>query len=483
MSGADRLGRGVLGVVAAGWLVVLASILRHGVFVSHDSLSNYVHVWYVQQALWHDHRVPLAMPVIGHGHGLAFPYAFLPWMAAALAWPVLAERAVTAFLVLGFVAAVGATRWAFPELGWSWWAAAALLSPPLVMAPIIGQLPFLWAVAMLLAAVALWRRGHPLGAALAAAAVGGYASRHRAADGHRPGGRGRMARVGARPGGIVPVVGAVGSPRRAGGRGVAPLSPSSRTRRGGRSWSTSQPRWPSARWSWPSRSLSSAPRRRGAPLGSRRRGSAAGVVSRAPRVAGPLVVGLMVAANLAFIRPFDLEYAWKALGRDPNTEVEQFTTTTTFSPRATYRILRAGDGKVGMYQLVRAGARLDSELFPESIDRRSFGDAGRYRKFLRDRHVDFVMVFDSYDRKYRTNEHRLAGVVGVLVARQPDYDVFDVRAVSIETRKVSTTNAASASVMSEWTGRQTWRAHTSSETGSGPWGTSAKTGSWWSGRA
>src|SRR5581483_4538288 len=104
---------------------------------------------------------------------------------------------------------------------------------------------------------------------------------------------------------------------------------------------------------------------------------------------------------------------------EPNVTVEQFTHTAAFAPGATYRILRAGDGKVGMYQLLRGGAQLDSELFPESIDRRSFPTADAYRRFLAKRRVDYVMVFDTYDRKYRTNEHTWAARVGALVTRQP----------------------------------------------------------------
>ena len=51
-----------------------------------------------------------------------------------------------------------------------------------------------------------------------------------------------------------------------------------------------------------------------------------------------------------------------------------------------------------MYQIVRKGGHLDSEFFPESIDRRSWPDPEAYSKFLRTRRVDFVIVFDSYDK-------------------------------------------------------------------------------------
>jgi hypothetical protein len=60
-----------------------------------------------------------------------------------------------------------------------------------------------------------------------------------------------------------------------------------------------------------------------------------------------------------------------------------------------------------MYQLLRAGANLDSEFFPESINRRSWPDAAAYAAFLKRRKVDYVIVYEAYDRRYETNEHQL----------------------------------------------------------------------------
>ena len=75
-----------------------------------------------------------------------------------------------------------------------------------------------------------------------------------------------------------------------------------------------------------------------------------------------------------------------------------------FVPGATYRVLRAHDGKVGMYQVIEHGGRLDSEFFPESIVRRSWPDPETYVRFLGRRRVDYVIAFDEYTRRYRTNE-------------------------------------------------------------------------------
>ena len=62
-----------------------------------------------------------------------------------------------------------------------------------------------------------------------------------------------------------------------------------------------------------------------------------------------------------------------------------------------------------------------------------------YAEFLRKRRVDFVMLWDGYDSRFRTNEHILleelvrAPVPGVDVDRveqTAEFDLFRVRSVS-----------------------------------------------------
>jgi hypothetical protein len=60
-----------------------------------------------------------------------------------------------------------------------------------------------------------------------------------------------------------------------------------------------------------------------------------------------------------------------------------------------------------MYETIRHGGRLDSEFFPESIAIQSWPSAADYSKFLVQRHVDDVMLWHSYTRRWRTNEHAL----------------------------------------------------------------------------
>jgi hypothetical protein len=85
----------------------------------------------------------------------------------------------------------------------------------------------------------------------------------------------------------------------------------------------------------------------------------------------------------------------------------RFSASSQFRPGLTYRLLRTSDGKVGMYQLIRAGGRLDSEFFPESIWGGMFASERDYSDFLRTRHVDEVLVFHQVPGHVHTNEPQL----------------------------------------------------------------------------
>jgi hypothetical protein len=375
-----------LRIVVAGWIVVLFMIIRHRVFVSHDSISNYGHVWYVSEQLWNGDGLPFRMPVIGHGAAYAFPYSFLPWASAALLHPLLGDWVVTLWLVLGCVGVILATFWAFPELRRGWWAAAALVNPAIVTAAIIGQLPFLWAMTMLVAGIGCWRRGRRWEAAVL---VGLAQATH--------------------PAMVLPI-------------GLAMVA----------CWYRWEPdRRALLRWYGLSL-LITLP--------------AVWIVFVSPvfidastsdivlnfigtfavrvlvvfipvalvlfrRVPwgwlAPALFALVLVLNLVLVPVLGTRFAWGALRRKPDTTLMTFIRSSDFDPDSTYRILRTADGKIGMYQLVRSGGRLDSEFFPESIHRRSFHGAEAYSRFLRSRDVDYVIVFDDYDTRYHTNEHRL----------------------------------------------------------------------------
>jgi hypothetical protein len=411
-----------IGILVAGWALVLALILGHRVFVTHDSISNYAHVWYVSERLSHAHALPFHMPVIGHGEAYAFPYAFVPWLSAAILRPLLGDWVVTLWLVIGTLGVIGATFWAFPELLEGWGPAAVLANPALVASPIIGQLPFLWAAAFLLAAMGCWRRQRRWEAAVLA-------------------GLGQATH----PAVVLPL-------------GLALVV--------GRLWwepdRRALIRWyavallvtlPAALLVFASPVFHDSSRQTivtafAETLGVRM------VVILIPlilylvrplhwRWLAPAAVAAMVVTNVLLVQQRDVASAWSALRRHPNATMLTFIRSDAFVRGATYRVLRAGDSKVGMYQLLQHGGRLDSEFFPESIDIRSWSRWEDYTKFLRSRRVDFVIVFPTFDRAYHTNEHRLLDRLvassspscaradgtgaAVSVLRRPQYDVYRIQ--------------------------------------------------------
>jgi hypothetical protein len=385
----------VLWIVAAAWAVILILILRNAVFVSDDAISNYGHVWYVSDRIWRFHHVPWSMPVIGHGKALAFPYALVPWLSAAFLRPVLGDWVVTLWLVVGTVGLIAATFWAFPELRRGWWAAAVLVNPALVVAAIIGQLPFLWGASMLMGAVACWRRRRYV---LAAVLAGLGQATHPAVV--LPMGvvlvawwwywepdRRRLLRYYAAS--LLPAIPATllvfASPV-FGDSDPVVVATSFFGTLGVRMLVLALPI-----------ALVVVQRRLQSPATRLR------VTTRVPAA----VCLTLLLSNIVLAGPLEAEYSWGALGRKPDTHLLTFIKSSKFDPGATYRILRAHDGKIGMYQLVQHDARLDSEFFPESIARNSWPDVTKYSQFLRNRRVDYVIIFGSYDREWRTNEHRL----------------------------------------------------------------------------
>jgi hypothetical protein len=385
-------------IVGAAWAVVLGAILRHSLFISHDSMSNYGHVWWVAEQLRAGQGLPFRMPVIGHGEALTFPYGFLPWLAAGVLSLAFGDWAVTLLIVLGFVALVTAMFWAVPEVRHGWWAVAVLLNPTLVMAAIIGQLPFLWATAFFFVAVGLWRRDKRLGAVVMLA----------------------LAQA-THPAILIPIAMIV----------VAV-------------WFYWEPRKRALLVSYVCSLLVSLPAAylvfdspvmEDTSIATKIANFAATLAVRIFVVAVPLVlaalhnsgvqwlprklvrrgmepyalgtVAIAIILNLVFLQPFELTWAWAGLARRPDKTLAEFARSSDFTPGITYRVLRAGDGKVGMYQLLKAGGHLDSEFFPESIGRHSFPDLAVYSTFLRRRGVDTVIVFNNYDVRWKTNEHEL----------------------------------------------------------------------------
>ncbi len=391
--GHDRQLRGgtiALAVATAAWATILSLTLTHRVFVTHDSLIDYAHSWWIESQLWHGHGIPWHMPMLGHGEALTFPYGFLPWIVSALLWPLFGEWAVTLVLVLGVLGLIAATFWAFPEGRRGWWPVVVLANPILVLAPLSGQLPFLWASALLVVGIGCWRRGHR-GWAVVFAGVG------------------QLCHVAV----VLPLAALLVMLR-------LRWEPDRRALLGCYALSLviAVPAiWPILQS--PVYTESSPATRVGQLVGTVFIRAfvllppilAMVLVRDRHRWLPPVLAAVALLLNVALLAPLDAGYSWAALVRQPDHTMAAFARATEFHPGATYRVLYTADGKVGMYQLIRDGAVLDSEFFPESIWYGKFADEQRYSAFLASRNVDYVLLFRDIPRSITTNEGKLLGAM------------------------------------------------------------------------
>jgi hypothetical protein len=383
---------GFLAAIATGaaWLVVMGMILRHRIFVSSDTVSNYAHVWYVSRVLTDSHRIPYHMSIIGHGHGLAFPYAFIPWVSAALLRPWLGDWVVTLWLVVGSIGVVATTFWAFPELRRGWWVALVLANPFLIVAPVLGQLPFVWGMAMFLAAIACWRAERTVWAVVLAGL-----------------GQATHAAV------VLPIAALVV---------IGWLRFEPKRRRLLLAYAVSLVVALPAVWL-----VFLTPAFTDSSLGVK---VVNFVETVAPRLLvvviplalvwfrkvarpwmPPLLLAVFLLGSAGLATQLDTRDAWRDLSKQPETTLEPFIESTVYRPGLEYRVLSTTDRRMGMYLLIQHGARLDSEFFPESLVRRTWPSAAEYCQFLDDRRVDRVIIYHHYDSGFHKNEQKVLALL------------------------------------------------------------------------
>ncbi len=383
----DRLigGRVVLALLIVAWVVVLAFYLRHAIVLSSDSINNHVHVWHIADDLWHHGRLPWRFPQLGHGEAYAYPYGFVNWTTAALAWPLFGDWAVTLWTVLGTVGCIVATFVAFPELRRGWWAAAVLANPAILQALLFGQQSFAWGAMLMLFGIAAWRRGargwatillgvgfatHPyIVAPLALVVLLLYLpfTRDRAAAIRWY----VIACIIALPAVVIVFISPSASDSRPSTQIVNFLSTL-----GPRVFIAVLPIFyvllRRLAWNW----------------------------------LAPVALVIPLALFLVLSFPLNVWAQWRVLAWDgaDTASLDAYLRSPSFVSGATYRVLRGGDGKLGLYHVVRSGGRLDAELFPETMAIRDFHDVADYEKLLCDRHVDQILHFESYDASRHTNE-------------------------------------------------------------------------------
>ncbi len=379
----------VVALFVVAWIVVLALYLRHAIVLSSDNINNHVHVWYIAHDLWHHGRLPWHMPVLAHGGAYAYPYGFVNWTTAAIFWPLFGNWTITLWTAIGAVGCLAGIFTAFPELRRGWWAASVLANPAVLEGLLFGQQSFLWGSMFVLFGIATWRRGR-LGWASLLVGIG--QSNHAAI--------------------VLPIgvclVGYYVIVNPADRRAVLRWYPLSCLIALPAVWLV---------FASPTTAQTSA----GSELSNF-------FITFGPRVIivglpllcmlfqrtgiralASLGVGLALIAHLGFEIPLNVGQQWSALAHSgtDTASLDAYLQTPAFVRGATYRVLRGGDGKLGVYRVLRAGGRLDSELFPESMAIRSFRGPTDYATLLCDRGVDQVIHYDTYDTARHTNERSM----------------------------------------------------------------------------
>ena len=371
----------VAGLTILGFLAFLGAILTRSLYLGNDSAHSYAHVWFLQQAIYRDHWIPLRIPVLEAGRALTFPYGMIPWLPTAVVRPLFGDWAVTASLVGGALFLVaGVWHW-LPRMRSPLLTAILLLNPQLYGGLAQFQLPTFWALGFAcfaagefsrartargtsLAVLALY--AHPLigGAALFASALANAESERRMP--YREALGIAIAVVLAAPAiwmlFATPLVRDVGF-----GMLSKPL------------WLTLK-RISIVGWVW-------------------------GLSRFAPHVIRfwPVVIlaaALAVANDVRHAPPVGVwEWSQPRFG--------DVIADGRISTDATYRVLTTTRHEDGMLELMQAGASLGQDFFDESVWRYSFGDTQTYRCFLEEKRVDRVMVSAEWAHLQWSDEVRM----------------------------------------------------------------------------
>src|SRR5690349_6027094 len=71
------------------------TMLGHPYFIADDSAHSYTHVWFLSESLLRRHAWPWHVAQLEGGSAVMFPYGIVPWLPAALLYPLLGDWIVT----------------------------------------------------------------------------------------------------------------------------------------------------------------------------------------------------------------------------------------------------------------------------------------------------------------------------------------------------------------------------------------------------
>lgn len=376
-----------VGLIAV-FLAFLGVLLSHAVFLGDDSAQSYAHVWFISERLFSGEWLPLRMATLESGRAYTLPYGAIPWIPTALVRPVLGDWAVTASMGAGVALLfLGIWRW-LPRTATPLMTGLILMNWQLWSGVLQFQLLTIWGLALACLATAEFDRGRPKrGTALAVCAflahplIGGCAlalTSFAAVEAQR--------KWLVRRALWLSLAAAIASPAiwmfltTPSVSDAATWSPLVTAQVLGRRLSI-------LAWPWIIQRVRPLTLRLYAPI------FALGAV--------------LLLLHLEHVNPRNLR--WVSLPRFPD-----YVAAGLVDPDARYRVLTTSNQEDGMTQLLQAGAILAQEYFDESIYRRSFGSAERYRCFLEEKRATRVLVHRQWVAKPWTDELRL---LDELVAR------------------------------------------------------------------
>lgn len=398
--------------------LVLLLVLSKPVFLGTDSINNYIHVWYLQDRLIDHAQFPIRAAPLDNGDAVALPYGAVPWLVNAALWALLGPWSVTLLFVTGLLGLLWAAGIARPAMRDPWLLALFVLNPFYIDAIFAFQYSFVWSgVFFFLFSAALDRRRWLVAGLLGWLAAGTHPIMSLPAVSLYLAWalwRGRIA------------LWAATAMALAIGVALAPLL----------YLTLATPAVGENDAVTIALSIGDVVVRRGtillvpfvfAPLHALIRRHwlpLAGVI-----LAGTAVNTVMANGFLGFAQG-----SYTGIFRTSHDYYAAYARTGDFVPGAHYRMLTPNEREDGLYYLVRHGAVLTSELFTESMFKRSFSER-QYSCFLDAEEVDFVVVERAYFSQYRTNEQlRLDGLTAAGLARRAfaegagRYAVYDVRA-------------------------------------------------------
>lgn len=377
----SRVGVAASVVLLGMFVVFLGIVLSHPFYLGNDSAQSYAHVWFIAQALFTGHGIPLRMTDLEAGRAFTFPYAVIPWLPSALLRPLLGDWVVTASMVGGvaFLAA-GIWRW-LPRTTSPLLTAMMLLSPLLWSGIAQFQLPTYWAFAFACWSAAALDRGQSRrGVAFAVGAIVAHPLMGIAALGctglvaieaERRLPVRRVVLLAAATVLASPAIWAfVRTPLLEHVGATSLLQPIDLTMR----------RLVILAWPWFLQRTLPLALRLHVPL---------------------LLIGVVLVGNNAITRvPSNL---WERSA----PRFADYIADGRVLPEATYRILVTNSHEDGMVQIMEAGGHLAQEFFDESIRRDSFASTDAYRCFLAQKRADRVLVSADWIARSYTNELQL----------------------------------------------------------------------------